>query len=188
MSGVDFVRKTERGFWLDPDGVNRWIPAINEAGKPLIEDRSGADETCAACGTEIRWLCFVRHPTRGAQAVGRCCIHKVVRALPEAQQKLYREIITDLNLEMRNATRRAQGKPPIISRKERLQAQIGALEAAARDPRVAHATWSYNGNPHRLVRDTLWYLKELKEGRRHSSFQSALKSALIENGHPEVFT
>jgi len=187
MGGIEFVRRTERDFWLDPDGINRWVPAMNTAGKPLIEDRGGAEETCAACGTEIRWLCFVRHPSRGAQAVGRCCIRRVVRALPESEQAVYREVITDLSREMRNATRRAQGKPPIVGRKERFQAQILALEAAVRDPRVARARWVYNGNQHRLVRDALWYLNELKGGKRHSTFQTALKTALSENGHPEVF-
>jgi len=186
-TGIAFVRRTEREFWLDSDGRNRWVPAVRDDGTPLIEDRQDAGETCSACGTEIRWLCFVRHPTRGAYAVGRCCIHKVIRALPEDRRKTYREVVSSIDREMRNATRRAQGKPPIVSRKERLRSQISALEAASGDPRVKDASWIYNGNQHRLVRDVLWYLGELRQGRRHSGFQSALKAALSEHGHPEVF-
>jgi hypothetical protein len=182
-----FVRKVEREFWLDPDGRNRWIPTTKEDGTPRIEDHQDAGETCAACGTEIRWLCFVSHPTRGAYAVGRCCIHKVIRALPEDRQASYREAVSSIDRAMRNVTRRAQGKPQIVSRKDRLRAQISGLESAASDPRVAAAQWIYNGNQHRLHRDVLWYLSELKQGRRHSGFQSALKLALAAHGHPEVF-
>lgn len=187
VGGYAFVRKTERDFWLDPDGKNRWVPTTRPDGSPLIEDHQDSGETCAACGTEIRWLCFVGHPTRGAYAVGRCCIRKVIRALPQDRQGAYRETVSNLDREMRNATRRAQGKPPIVSRKDRLRSQIRGLEAAAQDPRLAGASWIYNGNQHRLVRDVLWYLGELRQGKRHSGFQSALKSALSEHGHPEVF-
>ena len=185
--GVSFVRKTEREFWLDSDGRNQWVPATTEDGTPLIEDRPDSDERCAACGTEIRWLCFVRHPTRGAFAVGRCCIHKVIKALPEDQQETYREVVSSINREMRNATRRAQGKPPVVGRKERLRAQMMALEAATSDPRISGVSWYYNGNRRRLLRDMLWYLGQLREGKRHSGFQSGLKGALSANGHPEVF-
>lgn len=187
VNGGDFVRRTEREFWRDSDGAIRWTPALNDDGRPLIEDHSGAGETCSACGTGIRWLCYVRHPTRGALAVGRCCIFKVVKKLPEKEQLAYREAITNLDREIRNATRRSQGRPPILGRKEKLGAQIKALEAAARDPRIVGVRWFYNDNSHSLIRDVQWYLAELKAGRRRSGFQSALKAALARNGHPEVF-
>jgi hypothetical protein len=184
---TSFVRRTERQFWLDPDGKNRWTPALDQAGKPLIEDREGAGETCSACSTEIRWLCFVVHPTRGAQAVGLCCIHKVIGTLPPAQQTAYREAVRNLNREMENAARRAKGEPLVIGREERRMAQIAGLEAAARDPRLSRVTWFYNDNPRTLGRDVRWYLSEMKARRRHSSFQSGLKTVLARNGYPDVF-
>ncbi len=182
-----FVRETERTFWLDSDGVNRWIPALTAGGEPAIEDRKGDEETCTACGTPIRWLCFVVHPTRGSEAVGRCCIRKVIGALPDRTQEVYRDAVSSLDRAARNATREAQGKPPIVGRKERLRNHITALEAVIADPTITGAAWFYNGNRHSLRRDVVWYLGELKAGRRRSSFQSALRAALEANGHPDVF-
>jgi hypothetical protein len=184
---VAFVKRTERDFWLDPDGKNRWIPAFNEDGSASIEDHQGAEEACSACGTQIRWLCFVRHPTRGFVAVGRCCINKVIRSLPQVQQGPYREAVGAINREMQNVVRRSRGKPVVVGRKERLRNHIIALETASHDPRLHGVTWLYNGEERRLGRDLIWYLNELKAGRRHSSFQSVMKGALSRNGHPEVF-
>lgn len=185
---VNFVRATERKFWRDSDGANRWIPALDQGGHPLIEDRQGGDEVCSACGTKIRWVCFVRHPSRGAAGVGDCCIRKVLSALPSGPRAEYSRAITDLTREMRNASRRAKGLRLIVGREERREAQIASLETAARDPRIAQATWVYNGNTHRLIRDVRWYIDELKARRRHSGFQSSLKWALAENGYPDAFS
>ncbi len=182
-----FLRRTEREFWLDPDRVNRWTPALNDQGRPHIEDREGAGEECAACGTQIRWVCFVRHPARGAQGVGRCCIYKVVKALPEVQQAPYKEALSNLSREMRNAERRERGLPPTVSRKERLEKHIRNLEAVVGDPRLASVRFYYNDRPRNLPRDVVWYLGQLKQGRRNSSFQSALKGALGLCGLEHVF-
>lgn len=140
-----FVRRTEREFWYDPDRTNRWVPAFGADGAPLIEDHHGSEEECSACGTQIRWLCFVTHPTRGVKAVGRCCIHKVIRALPEGKQELYREAVGAITRAMQNAIRRSQGKPEIVSRRDRLRNHIMALEAASRDSRLYRLTWQVCG-------------------------------------------
>lgn len=186
-AGASFVRRTERAFWLDRDGVNRWTPELTPEGTPRIEDRGTADERCAACQTEIRWLCYVRHPSEGVKPVGRCCIHKVIGALPPQQQAAYREAISTLDREGRNARRRAQGKPLIVGRKEKLRHQIHELERVSVAPELNGVTWLYNENRHVLRRDVIWYLSELRSGRRHSSFQTALKRILSEHGYPEVF-
>jgi hypothetical protein len=182
-TAYSFIRKTEREFWRDPDGEIRWTPALNDEGRPLIEDHSGAGERCSACGTVIRWLYFVWHPRKGTYAVGRCCIRKVISALPADQHVAYRDAVSSIDREMRNATRRGQGKPPIVGRRERLRSHIETLEAVLKDTRVTSASWVYNGNLHRVARDVNWYLGELGRSKRHSGFQSALKSELWSLGH-----
>jgi hypothetical protein len=181
----NFVRKTERKFWIDPDGQNRWVPTLNDNGDPRIEDAQGADESCTACGTPIRWLCYVIHPTRDVATVGNCCIRKVINALPADKQKSYREAVTNLNRAARNAERAKKGLPPIIGRKQRHEARLRVLEAAAGDPRIVGVRWFYNGNSHSLNKDVHWLLAELKAGRSRPGFQSALLAVLAGYGHAE---
>jgi hypothetical protein len=182
-ASYSFVRKTEREFWLDEDSGNRRVPESRPDSSRLIEDHEDGDQTCAACGTEIRWLYFVWHPRKGTYAVGRCCIRKVISALPADQHVAYRDAVSSIDREMRNATRRGQGKPPIVGRRERLRSHIETLEAVLKDTRVTSASWVYNGNLHRVARDVNWYLGELGRSKRHSGFQSALKSELWSLGH-----
>lgn len=185
---IAFQRRTEREFWVDPDGTNRWSPAFTGEGAPLIEDHAGGEEECSACGTQIRWLCFVTGATLGVKPVERCCIRKVIRALPEAEEGPCREALVAINREMRNAVPRSQGKPIIIGREERLRSQIVALETASSDHRIFRATWLYNGNERSVMRDVTSFLQELKEGKRHTSFQFGLSWALSRIDLSGVFT
>jgi len=171
-SDADFIYRTGRKFWLDPDGTNRW-DIVEQNGEPLVEDLGAPVGECQACGHAIEFKFYVRHPTRGVSYVGSECINKV---------RMTFDLVPRARMD------RALYKAKRMQERKALDKKIELLEAAASDPPVRVAYWDYLGRSRNLSESLRRYAQVLRDSRkRRPMFENALRAPLEKYGHPEVF-